>query len=160
MTDLERLEHLYFYMKGGVALSDKDASWLYEIARLALEAAAAEKTLDDQADLLRYGTSIDRLLADHYSCAAAKILAMQPPAEIAGPQQTKAAEDGPQPRRWRHVKSGFEYVEIGRGLLQTSKPIGDYKPMVAYQDHDGVIWVRPQREFEDGRFVEIGKETT
>lgn len=59
-------------------------------------------------------------------------------------------------KRWRHVKRGSTYVEIGRGFVQTSGPIVEGETMVAYRsDATGDIWFRPATEFDDGRFVEI-----
>lgn len=70
--------------------------------------------------------------------------------------------------RWRHVKRGTVYVEIGRGKFQISKRPGgypvtsdfgevlgalDYEPVVIYQSvDDQQVWVRLVSEFEDGRF--------
>ncbi len=68
----------------------------------------------------------------------------------------RAKNGGGAQRRWRHVKRGTEYAEIGRGKLQTDTPLSDYAELVVYQCDDGAIWVRPVTEFEDGRFVEIG----
>lgn len=65
-------------------------------------------------------------------------------------------------RRFRHVKRGSTYTEIGRGKLQvdmhSTLPVGalDMSDMVIYRaDEDGSLWTRPVEDFEDGRFVEI-----
>jgi hypothetical protein len=69
--------------------------------------------------------------------------------------------DGPVPAatlnaaRWRHKKRGSTYIEIGRGKLQSNDPtgLGDMQPMVVYRSEaDGSLWVRPEDEFDDGRF--------
>lgn len=77
--------------------------------------------------------------------------------------------------RWRHVKTGGTYVEIGRGKMQTDDWLmsadqatqdvqrnvvtygsADMRPVVIYiSDKDGSIWVRPEEEFMDGRFVAV-----
>lgn len=57
----------------------------------------------------------------------------------------------------RHVRRGTEYVEIGRGELQSSITLreGD-EPLVVYRSvDDGRIWIRPASEFDDGRFEAI-----
>lgn len=60
--------------------------------------------------------------------------------------------------RWRHLKRGSTYVEIGRGEVQSSKPIAEGETLVAYRAHDGRLWFRPASEFDDGRFVRIDPE--
>lgn len=58
--------------------------------------------------------------------------------------------------RWRHVRRGTEYTEIGRAELQvaTDLPI-DGEDLVIYRGGDGKLWVRAEYEFEDGRFERI-----
>lgn len=55
--------------------------------------------------------------------------------------------------RVRHVKRGGTYAVLGRGKVQTDTPLADYAEVVAYRsEDDGMLWVRPVSEFEDGRF--------
>ena len=55
--------------------------------------------------------------------------------------------------RVQHVKRGSTYRVIGRGKVQTDTPLADYAEVVVYQgESDGLIWVRPVSEFDDGRF--------
>lgn len=51
-----------------------------------------------------------------------------------------------------HRKGGL-YRELHRGLLEA-----DVTPVVIYEDRHGNVWVRPAREFDDGRFVKLGPE--
>lgn len=60
--------------------------------------------------------------------------------------------------KWRHLKRGTTYTEIGRGTLQASGSALDGVPIVIYQgDDDASLWCRPVAEFEDGRFERIGE---
>lgn len=53
--------------------------------------------------------------------------------------------------RFRHKKTGGTYIVVGAGRIEA-----DLTPCVVYQSEtDGRIWVRPQKEFNDGRFVRI-----
>lgn len=67
-----------------------------------------------------------------------------------------AALDAAPLPRWRHVRRGTEYTEIGHAELQLST----YDPMdgvevTIYRGDDGRTWVRMTDEFEDGRFERI-----
>lgn len=57
---------------------------------------------------------------------------------------------------WRHLERQSEYVSMGVGILQVSG--AEHKSMdeelvMIYIGLDDQIWVRPLREFLDGRFV-------
>ena len=59
-------------------------------------------------------------------------------------------------RRWRHVKRGTIYTEIGRGELQIATlDVVDGSAIVIYRGDDGRLWVREECEFEDGRFEDV-----
>lgn len=59
-------------------------------------------------------------------------------------------------RRWRHVKRGTVYTEIGRAELQVAKIAPDEGcTLVIYRGDDGKLWAREDSEFEDGRFEEV-----
>lgn len=49
----------------------------------------------------------------------------------------------------QHRKSG-DYQEIRRSLLEA-----DLTPAVVYRAKDDAIWVRPAKEFDDGRFTRL-----
>lgn len=66
----------------------------------------------------------------------------------------------------RHIGRGTEYVLIGYGKMQADNwqvyRVGfgqsiDMEEVAIYRSvDDGALWVRPRKEFEDGRFVEVG----
>ncbi|MGY3581351.1 hypothetical protein ACVIGB_000580 [Bradyrhizobium sp. USDA 4341] len=59
-------------------------------------------------------------------------------------------------RRWRHMKRGSSYAEIGRATSQSAIPIVEGETVVVYvADIDGSMHVRKDAEFEDGRFEEL-----
>jgi hypothetical protein len=59
--------------------------------------------------------------------------------------------------RWRHVKRGTIYVEIGTGCLQTaeSEKLDDQQVVIYQAETGGQTWVRPTYEFMDGRFERV-----
>lgn len=59
--------------------------------------------------------------------------------------------------RWRHVRRGTIYTEVGRAKLQTNGSVfSDMQPIVVYRSEgDGSLWVRSTEEFEDGRFERL-----
>lgn len=58
-------------------------------------------------------------------------------------------------RRWRHVKRGTTYTEIGRAELQMSRDLVEGAFLVIYWGDDGKLLARQEDEFEDGRFEEV-----
>ena len=55
---------------------------------------------------------------------------------------------------YKHKKSGHMVQVIHIGKLQTAEPteiLKDMEPMVIYY-HNFNIWVRSEKEFDDGRF--------
>ena len=56
---------------------------------------------------------------------------------------------------WRHVKTGREYEVICGALAEAT-----HEMVVVYRGPDSVEWVRPAREFFDGRFVFVRDWTT
>ena len=58
--------------------------------------------------------------------------------------------------RYRHLKRGSTYVKMGVGELQAASPVVEGVAVVIYRsEKDGRLWVRPEEEFNDGRFVKI-----
>jgi len=58
--------------------------------------------------------------------------------------------------RVQHVKRGSTYEVLGRGKIQTDTPLIDYAEVAIYRsEDDGMIWVRPVGEFDDGRFAAL-----
>jgi hypothetical protein len=49
----------------------------------------------------------------------------------------------------RHRKGGL-YRVVARGRIEA-----DLSPVVIYEARDGTTWVRPEAEFDDGRFTAI-----
>ena len=58
-------------------------------------------------------------------------------------------------RWWKHLKRESVYQEICRGEIQTKISIPEGTIVVVYRGTDGKYWVRPEIEFEDGRYQEI-----
>lgn len=56
---------------------------------------------------------------------------------------------------WRHRERGSVYIEMGRGELQSSRPIVEGDRLTAYRGSDGQWWFRPCDEFDDGRFERL-----
>jgi hypothetical protein len=59
--------------------------------------------------------------------------------------------------KWRHVKRGSIYTEVGRAELQaaTANIIEEGTTLVIYRGEDGKLWARGEDEFTDGRFERI-----
>ena len=57
-------------------------------------------------------------------------------------------------RLWKHKKSGAIVVVRDEGKMQTVEPIGDMTEVTIYT-HNGQTWVRPTKEFNDGRFEQV-----
>ena len=55
-------------------------------------------------------------------------------------------------RHWTHVMSGTSYREIARGKMQHKDKAVDMINVVVYVGIDGQTWVRPTKDFQDGRF--------
>lgn len=54
---------------------------------------------------------------------------------------------------WTHVKTGGQYIVLGHGFIESGRV-----DAVIYQSlaEDETVWVRPEAEFYDGRFVKNG----
>lgn len=53
--------------------------------------------------------------------------------------------------RYRHKKRGSTYTVTARGRLQVDGDL-DNEKVVVYRGEDGQTWIRPEYEFNDGRF--------
>ena len=59
-------------------------------------------------------------------------------------------------RRWLHKVRRSTYIELGRGRIQTTKPLNDGDAVVLYQSEDnGTLWARRLEDFDDGRYEQI-----
>jgi len=100
------------------------------VERVARAIAASVATLPD-----RWENWSDR---DCDSAARAAIAAMQ---------------DG---QRVKHKKRGTTYVVVDKATLQYSGRLDDMTPMIVYRsEDDGRLWVRSEKDFNDGRFEKI-----
>ena len=83
---------------------------------------------------------------------------------IGGDHPLPAHSAGSVPEGWRpthrHVKRGTTYRVIGPATLQAGVPPWDGEPMVVYKDERGIGWVRPEAEFNDGRFEALAAAPT
>lgn len=62
--------------------------------------------------------------------------------------------------RWRHVRRGTCYEEIGTAEVQIAdgQMIGEGAVLIIYRGDDGKLWARPINEFLDGRFEPVAGE--
>lgn len=67
-------------------------------------------------------------------------------------------------RRVRHSKRGSTYVVLGDAEVQAKGMVIEGEVVTVYRcESDGLLWVRPRDEFNDGRFEDLEKissETT
>ncbi|MDI6836750.1 MAG: hypothetical protein QMD99_13710 [Rhizobiaceae bacterium] len=59
----------------------------------------------------------------------------------------------------RHKKRGTTYEVIARGRLQVDGDLDNEKVIVYRSQQDGAFWVRPEYEFNDGRFGAVSSST-
>lgn len=50
----------------------------------------------------------------------------------------------------KHIKSGGLYRVIGHGFIEAT-----VEPATIYEATNGVVWIRPSKEFNDGRFEPV-----
>ena len=55
---------------------------------------------------------------------------------------------------YRHKKRGSTYTVIARGFFQVDGDL-DNEKVVVYRGEDQRVWVRPEYEFNDGRFERL-----
>lgn len=60
-----------------------------------------------------------------------------------------------EPKRFRHKKRGTTYQVLHSGCLQVDGDLDNERVTVYRCEQDGGIWVRPDYEFNDGRFEEL-----
>lgn len=76
----------------------------------------------------------------------------------AGPDAFEHIKADPDQRiRFMHIKRGSTYRMVGRGRIQTGRPLEDYDEVTIYESEEtGDLWVRPNDEFDDPtRFIAI-----
>lgn len=65
----------------------------------------------------------------------------------------EVAKRAPRNTRWRHLKSGGEYLVTGHCYIEaTARPGVLYTPLYGAQ---GFAWVRDAEQFLDGRFERL-----
>lgn len=89
---------------------------------------------------------------EEYQFARADLEAAILAAEQRGAASSQQTEPG---RRVRHLKRGSEYSVVAHGRLQVDGDL-DNEKVTVYRGDDGQVWVRPDYEFNDGRFEDIG----
>lgn len=74
------------------------------------------------------------------------------PKTLPTPMPSRAAIDATTPeqreRIVRHRRSGQLYQELHRGSLHADGTV-----MVVYRDENGRVWIRPAKQFDDGRYA-------
>jgi len=73
---------------------------------------------------------------------------------------SEASQTVAPPARWKHKKRGTIYEVLGVASVQqaTDQQLYDFAPVVVYRGEDGMLWVRHEREFMDGRFERVSDE--
>ena len=96
---------------------------------------------------------------DKHAAAEAELARIWTKVEAIRAKQAAKPKHGPLPGRVRivrHKKRGSTYRVVGTAMLQASEPVGEACAMVVYRAVDGgSLWVRPEAEFDDGRFEEV-----
>jgi hypothetical protein len=59
--------------------------------------------------------------------------------------------------RWHHISRNSDYKALGVASVQAGVPIVEGDSVMVYVGEDGKLWVRPEYEFNDGRFQKIVK---
>lgn len=57
--------------------------------------------------------------------------------------------------RYQHVKRGTKYSVLGEFEVQATEPIKEGDLVVGYKSDTGSKWMRPAKEFYDGRFTKL-----
>lgn len=65
----------------------------------------------------------------------------------------RVLQNNPTQAYFKHVKSGGTYIVHLKGKLEST-----LEPVTVYQGLDGQVWVRPDAEFDDGRFQPLGNK--
>lgn len=53
---------------------------------------------------------------------------------------------------YTHIRRGGLYAFLGVAKVQSAAPITESDAVCVYRGGDGQLWVRPSKEFHDGRF--------
>lgn len=61
--------------------------------------------------------------------------------------------------RYRHVKRGTTYTMVGTAEVQASEPLTEAELVQVYRsDQTGMLYVRRNSEFFDGRFERVNND--